>query len=529
MRRLNVGARNPDPVNPIKSDMDSVKSLQFIKHNPRSKSPRNFPFCSKSNIFIVSILAVSFSIILFVVYGYWSSENSSKFRIIIDGGSTGTRIHVFEYKVEDATPKFDFGPGGLESMRVTPGLSTYVDDPEEAGGSLMELLEFGKKRVPEQFWKETEIRLMATAGLRLLDSKLQERILESCQKVLSSSGFKFHKDWASVISGSDEGLYAWVVANYALGSLGGDPKQTTGIIELGGASAQMTFVSNETLPSVFSHSLKYENVTYTLYSHSLLQFGQNVAYDSMRELIVSGGLPSSAEPPMKGLVIDPCTPKGYSAEKYATSFHARGNFSDCRAAALTLLQQKKEECAYQHCSVGSTFIPKIDGNFLATENFFHTSKFFGLPPELLLSDMMTAGQNFCENDWSSIRKKHPSTDDEDLLRICFSSAYMVALLHDSLGISLNDTRIKYTNHVKNIPLDWALGAFILQSTEIINTNRPEWIPTLHSEDFPNLFLILLASSILVFIVWSISKWRKPCLKTIYDLEKGRYIVTRISH
>lgn len=39
--------------------------------------------------------------------------------------------------------------------------------------------------------------------------------------------------------GSDEGMYAWVVANYALGSLGGDPLRTTGIIELGGASAQV--------------------------------------------------------------------------------------------------------------------------------------------------------------------------------------------------------------------------------------------------------------------------------------------------
>lgn len=42
--------------------------------------------------------------------------------------------------------------------------------------------------------------------------------------------------------GSDEGVYAWVVANYALGSLGGDPLKTTGIIELGGASAQVWFL-----------------------------------------------------------------------------------------------------------------------------------------------------------------------------------------------------------------------------------------------------------------------------------------------
>lgn len=55
-----------------------------------------------------------------------------------------------------------------------------------------------------------------------------------------------------IVSGSDEGVYAWVVANYALGTLGGDPQETTGIIELGGASAQVfiillfLYISNNT-------------------------------------------------------------------------------------------------------------------------------------------------------------------------------------------------------------------------------------------------------------------------------------------
>lgn len=42
-------------------------------------------------------------------------------------------------------------------------------------------------------------------------------------------------------TGTDEGIYAWVAANYALGTLGGDPQKTTGIFELGGASAQVLF------------------------------------------------------------------------------------------------------------------------------------------------------------------------------------------------------------------------------------------------------------------------------------------------
>ena len=37
---------------------------------------------------------------------------------------------------------------------------------------------------------------------------------------------------------------------------------------------QVTFVSSESVPLEFSHSVRFGNVTYNLYSHSFLQFGQ---------------------------------------------------------------------------------------------------------------------------------------------------------------------------------------------------------------------------------------------------------------
>lgn len=119
-----------------------------------------------------------------------------KYGVVIDGGSTGTRIHVFGYKSE--TNEFNFELG---SMRVNPGLSAYAENPGNAGDSFTELVDFGKRTVPEEFWDKTEIRLMATAGLRLLDVKVQEKILDSCRRVLRKSGFRFRDDWATVISG----------------------------------------------------------------------------------------------------------------------------------------------------------------------------------------------------------------------------------------------------------------------------------------------------------------------------------------
>lgn len=86
---------------------------------------------------------------------------------------------------------------------MRPGLSAFAGDPERAGESLRELVEFGRERVGRGSLGETEIRLMATAGLRMVDDDgVKERILESCRRVLRGSGFRFRDDWASVISGN---------------------------------------------------------------------------------------------------------------------------------------------------------------------------------------------------------------------------------------------------------------------------------------------------------------------------------------
>ncbi|XP_059648839.1 probable apyrase 6 [Cornus florida] len=536
MRRSNARTRDRKP----NDDLDSIK----LHHRPNSPDRSNdFPRNPKHNttnvlvVFASIALTLAFLCYLFVYLNCYRNYGKRKFGIVIDGGSTGTRIHVFEYVIRGRVLDFDLGENGLASMRVIPGLSAYMDDPGGAGGSLVDLLEFGRKRIPKEHWGETEIRLMGTAGLRMLELGVQEQILESCRRVLRSSGFKFGDDWASVITGSDEGIYAWVVANYALGTLGQDPHQTTGIIELGGASAQVTFISSEPVPPEFSHIVKYGNITYNLYSHSLLHFGQNVAFDSFRESLVTRGIEFATESLQSGQFVNPCIPKGYShdtkswnlspgslAEKnwYLSTLHPGGNFSECRSAALMLLQKGTgaEKCSYQHCYIGSTFIPKLRGKFLATENFFHTLKFFGLSPKAYISDLMRAGQQFCEEDWSKLKIKYHSFDDEDLLRYCFSSAYIVALLHDSLGISLDDgSSIGFVNQVADIPLDWALGAFILQSTADLDVELPNWISYIVRDDSPSLLALCVILIALMFTAWSVSKWRKPQFKTIYDLDK----------
>lgn len=66
--------------------------------------------------------------------GHW------KFSVIIDAGSTGSRVHIYRYKVSRsglATVQQPF-----RSHKVTPGLSDYAEQPHSVGESLGPLLQY---------------------------------------------------------------------------------------------------------------------------------------------------------------------------------------------------------------------------------------------------------------------------------------------------------------------------------------------------------------------------------------------------
>lgn len=89
-------------------------------------------------------------------------------------------------------------------------------------------------------------------------------------------------------------------------------------------------------------------------------------------------------------------------------------------------------------------------------------------------------------------------------------------------------RVKSTNRTGNIiPLDWTLGAYIVQTMgQPVYAEQDSFGQIVGNESvtYFSLFAVLL---ILVLAITLVLQLRKPQFKTIYDLEKGRYIVTRI--
>ena len=148
-------------------------------------------------------------------------KSETQYALMIDAGSTGSRIHV--YKFSNCLPE-GVSAGGAASLptlkdeiflAVQPGLSSYKGRPKEAAESLRKLMDAAMKGVPQSERSCTPVAVKATAGLRLLGKTESQEILDEVESWLKSE-WPFHvvEDGVTIMDGKDEGVYAWITINY---------------------------------------------------------------------------------------------------------------------------------------------------------------------------------------------------------------------------------------------------------------------------------------------------------------------------
>ncbi|XP_044069898.1 ectonucleoside triphosphate diphosphohydrolase 6 isoform X3 [Siniperca chuatsi] len=237
-----------------------------------------------------------------------AAGRSFQYGIMFDAGSTGTRIHIFKFQMENkGAPKL-----AHETFRaIKPGLSAYADDPEQCTAGIMELLEVAKSSVPPSIWTSTPVVLKATAGLRLLPGEKATHLLDQVRALFLESPFLSGDDSVSIMDGTDEGISAWITVNFLTGDLHSADSPTVGMLDLGGGSTQITFSPQDektiqTSPIDFIRSFQVFNSTHTVYTHSYLGLGLMSA-----RLAVLGGVDAS---PLGGSteLVSPCLAPEYS-------------------------------------------------------------------------------------------------------------------------------------------------------------------------------------------------------------------------
>ncbi|KAF6260856.1 nucleoside phosphatase family-domain-containing protein [Scenedesmus sp. NREL 46B-D3] len=393
----------------------------------------------------------------------YASSVGWNFAVIIDAGSTGSRVHVFRYYTASTTSPLPTVELPAAVHKTAPGLSAYAFDPKTAARSLLPLLKFAREKVPADQVASTPVQLMATAGLRMLSNGSADAIMTEVRSLLSGSGFESAgADGARVLTGKEEGLWGWLAVNYATGALQaatqapeiptssqvllgrkGNPGSSSsssssshkraaplqGVVELGGASLQVTFAVQQQLPSGQAAELALPRLgPGRLYSRSFDGLGLQAAMEQWSVRVAAAG--SSRRR-------DPCLPSGYAAASGAA--------------------------------------------FVGLDNLFYTAQVLGLPTDKRISvnSLEAAAKKQCSLSWhavqaqlakqagssSSSSSSSNSQDEPYLLKACFSSALIAGVLKDGLGIDGNAPLLHASNSVptpkgSSVEVNWALGALL---------------------------------------------------------------------
>ena len=97
---------------------------------------------------------------------------SSPFRIVIDAGSTGSRLHIFEF-INNEEGNINCIRRG--SSKAWVKLSVFANDNKEkplnathVAHHMLPLFEYASIIIPLKYHSSTPVRIAATAGMRLL-------------------------------------------------------------------------------------------------------------------------------------------------------------------------------------------------------------------------------------------------------------------------------------------------------------------------------------------------------------------------
>jgi len=220
------------------------------------------------------VLLIIIGLTLFLVYKYGSAfvfsnrgiekqEDNLNYGIVVDAGSSGSRAYLY-YWPNHSGSKHDLLSlrpliQGGEPMvkKVTPGLSSQENKPDNAFEYLRPLLMFAYNNIPVEKHKETPLYILATAGMRLVEKQKQLAILDNVREGIAKNfDFYFPESHLEIITGKQEGIYQWLAINYVLGKFNHNTgagedlvavnkdemvlrPRTVGALDMGGASLQI--------------------------------------------------------------------------------------------------------------------------------------------------------------------------------------------------------------------------------------------------------------------------------------------------
>lgn len=344
--------------------------------------------------------------------------------IVVDVGSTGSRLHSYSYDLDETnspvkiTERF--------SKKIKPGLATLEPNKTAVDAYLTTLFAGAPpSQAPVYFY--------ATAGMRTLSQDKQQKLYS-----LVNNWFQSNTTWqlasAKTIKGSDEGAYGWLALNYQLNNLSTNKPESLGYMDMGGASIEIAFPVSNTMSQEEHKNIKVINLyghRFNVFVYSFLGLGQNEVLHQFLEtdscFINDYEMPNG----------DKAHGDAYLCKKEVSSLIKAHQVSQTIQPALN-----NSPVSRWYTTGGLAFLVKSPPFNFTTHPF---------TPEELLSQADSAA---CHQNWQDLSNQYPS--DEYLYSYCFSPAYYYALL-ENYGIRPDQT-INYLADNQNV--DWTLGVVL---------------------------------------------------------------------
>ncbi|KAH8668169.1 nucleoside phosphatase family-domain-containing protein [Tricladium varicosporioides] len=424
-----------------------------------------------------------------------SSDKSKpivQYALMIDAGSTGSRIHVYKFNNCGSTPELENEVFKMtEKKKGGAGLSSYGDDAEGAAKSLDMLMAVAMESVPEKLKGCTPVAVKATAGLRLLGPEKSQKILDAVRTRLETE-YPFpvvskEENGVAIMDGSDEGVYAWITTNFLLGNIGGpDKTKTAAVFDLGGGSTQVVFEPTFKMPAKMEegdhkYKLDFGGRQFELYQHSHLGYGLMSARESIHRALIEDI--HTTKPTDNAWttqpVVHPCIAPGMTKtiDVKLSKGHVLGDTlsvnmtgpsspapAQCRKLAEKILFKEKE-CKVLPCSFNGVHQPSLEKTF-SQEDVYTFSYFFdrteplGMPESFTLKELHRLTDQVCGgvSSWD-VFENVPKAMEELAGRPehCLDLNFMVALLHTGYEMPI-DREVKIAKKIKGNELGWCLGA-----------------------------------------------------------------------
>lgn len=470
-------------ISPIESNPGYIEDSQSAKSNPEVEHAVKQQLKDAADA--ASKGSDKWSLGSLLTPGSSACSKDHQYVIMIDAGSTGSRVHIYEFDVCTQPPTL------LDETfkMLNPGLSSFDTDAVAAAKSLDPLLELAMETIPKERRNCSPVAVKATAGLRMLGESKSDKILEEVRKHLEED-YPFPVvtgDGISIMNGEDEGVYAWVTANYLLGNIGAGSKlPTAAVFDLGGGSTQIVFEPSfppdeKMADGEHKYELSFGGQTYTLYQFSHLGYGlmqgRNKINSGLVEIAIKEGKISSEDSTTVHELSSPCLPPGAIAENekvtinnkvYTVTFKgpkvAAG--AQCRFLAEKILN-KDATCLQPPCSFNGVHQPSLVHTFKETNDLYVFSYFYdktqplGLPLSFTLRELRDLATTVCNGEevWESVFSGIEGSLSElaNEPQWCLDLSFQTALLHTGYDIPLH-RELRTAKTIANNELGWCLGA-----------------------------------------------------------------------